>query len=786
MSIILAMLAIALPGLVAGFLNCRCNGKNSRKQMLARWPFYMIMINLLIYGGLYVIGKRNFNFLEMGAKFQVKWLLLGLGIAFFCSRMGVPRLKAGECLDRVKQIFPSALVLTVTYVIFSPSALFLNNINEFHFSYFKIAPIVFVAGFLFLAVLCLLSLCVVEKTQVRYYTALLFGLALGVYLQTNFLNPSLPTLDGTWIDWTAYAAESRVNVLCWALCLLLPLVLAFFQGRVTEKGISLLSWFFSAVQLVTLVVLIFINPVDNPGNFELSKADEFTLGAKDNIVIFVVDSLQASVMEEYLESGAYPGGGLDDFTFFRNAVSGGTPTYLGMTTLMTGVECEPLMQSFQTEAWDDMPLYDYLHDNGYDVRFFTTRDALPGVSDREADNYSILAEGVRIEKPAALGVQLYKLTNFYAMPLCLKRHFILTTETMTDLLKWSLEAYRYDDAAFYQELQEAGDIEISYDKTFRLYHLRGVHAPYILDENLERVEDGCGTEQQALQGNMKEIFLYLDEMKQAGVYDSSMIIIAGDHGRHQDGNLGANPAVLIKRPHESHPIAYSESPVHFRNIPATMAMAVMEDYTEYGPSVYDITEQSDVERLHTITEDVRERNTVDDAWDESAFFCRFIVPQNPMETEKFQIWNPYEINRVSYQMGKKIIFSENEGYARQINYRLYKEGNAAVASNELSICFALTNHPSADLTFHFTYDKIYGEKQDIRIYANGSRIGTVTCTQDMAGSDCMLVIPQDKVSDDLLVLRMVFPNAVTPNQLDRENPDTRVLSVVFDSMWLAE
>lgn len=58
------------------------------------------------------------------------------------------------------------------------------------------------------------------------------------------------------------------------------------------------------------------------------------------------------------------------------------------------------------------------------------------------------------------------------------------------------------------------------------------------------------------------------------------------------------------------------------------------------------------------------------------------------------------------------------------------------------------------------------------------------CTRDDIGKEMVTVIPKDSIRDGLLAVRLVFPNAVTPNQLDRNNPDMRVLSVVFDSMWL--
>lgn len=63
MNAILAILTVSLPGFVAGFLNCRHNGIVNRKKLLVQWAFYCVMINLLLYCGLYVIGKSALVFL---------------------------------------------------------------------------------------------------------------------------------------------------------------------------------------------------------------------------------------------------------------------------------------------------------------------------------------------------------------------------------------------------------------------------------------------------------------------------------------------------------------------------------------------------------------------------------------------------------------------------------------------------------------------------------------------------------------------------------------------------
>ncbi len=209
----------------------------------------------------------------------------------------------------------------------------------------------------------------------------------------------------------------------------------------------------------------------------------------------------------------------------------------------------------------------------------------------------------------------------------------------------------------------------------------------------------------------------------------------------------------------------------------------MDDYSSYGPSMYDITDASDVERMHTIDTPIRNRNSIDDAWDKTVE-CRFIVPLDSEDVAQYKIWNPYRINSIDYKLGEEIDYTANNSYANQINYRLYKENQAAIASNELSICFNLQDTGAKDLVFHYRYSGVYNERQTMHIYANGSKVDTVVCTNTDKFKDDTVVIPGDKIEDGVLILRFVFPNAVTPNQLDRTDGDTRILSVTFAAMRL--
>lgn len=796
----LESMMVILPAVMAAatyrIFHSEVNFKKNWKGMGGLAVFYILGANLFVLGGLELIGLGQFDLFEMNVRFKLKWLVMefafGIVLTLIYGNIRTTLTQRLSLRRQFKKLFPALLFLNVTYAIYTPSSLFLSNINEFAVSYFSILPIIIAAALLLTAAVFLVAVLFTNENTAICSSAFIFALALGIYIQGNFLNPELPSLNGVKVDWSIYARETRVSSIIWGICILGIPLLSYLQKDKAEKLIRYGSFLFSAMQMVSLMVLVLTNPLSDSVNCGFTKEGQFSAGSEENVIVFILDTLQTDSLKEYIMSDAYPDGALDDFVFYEDAVAGAAPTSISMPLLFTGMEYDPgqPLEEYRKTAWQETSFYDDIHAKGYDVRFYThTNDVGEGCTEKIADNYAVTGSHWIGSYPA-FGGQLYKLVNYYLSPQIFKSYFWLSTDALMDLVEEESIKYRIDDVSFYKELKAAGEINTSCEKAFRVYHLNGVHAPCHTDSNVELVGGGNeeAPEQETLQGVMKIVYTYIDGLKTAGVYDNSMIIICGDHGRIEVDSLSANPPILVKRVEEKHPLSYNSAPVHFRNVMASMASCVMEDYSPYGPALWDITEDSDVERMHTVHKVVSNQVKIREPHGDEDYL-RFII-SGKADGGGYRLWNPYDINRISYRMGDKIDFTSDDGYAKEINYRLYKENNAAVASNELSICFDFGEIPlkkfSGDMELHFVYADVRNDSQLMKVYANAEKAGEIVCTRENIGKEQVINISPKELRDEKLALRMVFPGAVTATQLDGSDNDTRVLSVAFTSMWLTQ
>lgn len=186
----LEFIIVVLPGILATVVYRKGHGQLSGnwRKVLAYVLFYTVFINGLIFVGLKFIGMDKFNLLEMSNRFKIKWIVLEIILTVLTARIlrNFSRFHLSDCRKMMKRLFPEALFLVITYAVFAPSSLFLENIDEFSIQYAKILPVILLAALLLALFLNVAAVCLADKKTLHICTAFVFGIALCAYVQGNF------------------------------------------------------------------------------------------------------------------------------------------------------------------------------------------------------------------------------------------------------------------------------------------------------------------------------------------------------------------------------------------------------------------------------------------------------------------------------------------------------------------------------------------------------------------------------------------------------------------------
>jgi|GEM_PF-3776813 len=748
----------------------------------------LVITNLPVWGMLWIVGMRQYNFFSMSCHFLIKWLLLGTGIGIFAVSVWTKIKYEGmkKLWQDMKQIFPVAVFFGITVLVYAPASLYLNNINEFNVAVWKVVPVLGTIGIIGILMIMAIGGGLLKGKGLFFYTACVFAVGLSAYIQGSFLNPQFPDMDGAVIDWNKYQKNNIISSIVWMGLFLTIIGLAIYKTKMIEKGIKYLSYLLIGMQMVSLVVLCFTCRLDITANIRFSKEGEFELSREKNIIVFVIDTLQSDTLQKYIDSEYYQEGMLDDFTFFSNTVAGGASTNVAFPVFLSGNEYDPEQSwgDYAGEVWADNAFFEAMIKRGYDIRLYTDQQTVAGLPEDYAENYTI-TDGAKIEDYTHFLRKLYQLGGFYLAPQAFKPALWMSTEQITDNIDWGDEYYNINNISFYRDMIQENGFELEDNPCFRLYHLWGVHKEFCSDENLKEVTPNSVTEQQVMRGVAKELGIYLKQMKENKLYDQSMIVILGDHGRHEEGNIEANAAMMIKMPGEQHELQYSTAPVSFRNLYATLVEEVEEDSAAHGASVFDVSEDSDVERMHTIYETVMERTGTEFEHYKGSY-ARLII-QGDAGSGNYTEWDPSVINRMEYSVGDVISFlDESDPYADYFSHRFLKMEDGAIIGHEASMCLNLQNYNTKELVLKLKCAEVYGNSQTAKIYVNGHKIGEYEFLQDDTDKEISFVVPVEYIENDRAVIRMVFPKAIMSSKIEKLKQYDRDVAIMLEEIQLEE
>lgn len=679
--------------------------------------------------------------------------------------------------------FPVGLVcaasfLAFTFCVFGPLQMYITNADEFFFSIGDIWWICAIA-FLTLTALTTAAGLLLKGGLRETYGCLLWGIALGLYIQGNFIITDYGAMDGR-TDWSAYEGVSLWNTALWLLCIITPIVLYKILPKVWKSICNYLSFGILAVQVITLCTLLVTADTKPSTEVILTNEGKFRLSKDENILVFVLDAYDAQYFTDFIETyPEYKETILSNFTYYADTVGGGFPTALGMPYILTStVNMKELPYSeYIREGYRSTRLYHTLQEAGYDIGIYTeTKFVSP---EMKGAVINLTGGKKEVSSYQTLAYYLYRFTACRYLPHILKESVWMYSGDFDQAADNSGDVespYVIDDALFYENLKN--EIELQEENNaFRLYHLTGCHTPYTLDAQSRRSSMNTSLEEQQI-GVWNILRNYFEQMKQLDIYDRANIIILADHGQE---NMGQNPLLLIKKGTTARTFTVSDLPVSYSKLHPTILSLIQVNDTG-DKSIFELTKEDNLEGGQDYAAD-RLFYRLEGGQDYAKEYLirgNAAEPANVHETgKKFRMTSTKNSTSNKYILGTLLYFDlrstgnvyVTEGFSHVESAYTWTSGKEAMLE------IPLKKVPTEDLFASISIVQKITGRQRVGVSINGDMLNYYNVTDETLN----FRIPADMLSSENLEIRFDLPDAVSPRELG-QGSDDRTLSLAFFSM----
>ena len=460
-----------------------------------------------------------------------------------------------------RELLMGAVCLNSAFMVyfFSPSELYLGNASEFIVDGAHIlVPMLIMAAAVFGILLLIANLMLfINKKLAQVFCCLMLGGQLASLCQTLFLNGEMKTMDGSEADYESITFFHMADYVIWLVLLLLPLILFVIKcfkpnlGKevlASRTGAFLAAAMF-AMQSAGILSLIAKNGLgksqEDAMPLYFSYKNALDLSADDqNIVVVLTDRLDSHWVKEELELYPELYDMLEGFTFYSDNVSEYYRTFPSVAVMLTDMDYTYQAKTYFELAWAGDTLCSRLKDNGWTVNLipdcgniFSNISQLDGKCDNvvraSEDEYRyVYFEEVGIV-PSMLRLSLSRL-----LPYMMKK---IVVEGMSSSVSNQFVRLKYTDYTHYGFINEESDCHLYHylKNTGITTNAKGkvfsfLHTSFAHDINDELTQEILGYTSEDNHVTIRASYEMIDElftqMKEKGIYDSSTIILAADHG----------------------------------------------------------------------------------------------------------------------------------------------------------------------------------------------------------------------------------------------------------------
>lgn len=507
-----------------------------------------------------------------------------------------------------KYILALLVVFTLAFMglIFGPTEIFMGNYRELEFIYQEFGG-TFIGAAVAISIVVSALISILPEKIYKLVLTFISSVVLAAYVQSMFLNRGLEQLGVTAEGYNPDKRVSVINAIIWFGIMIAMGGVIHFKNKCCKKILSTVCGFLLLIQLVAFSTLFLTAEASafeyTEEGIGLDMSEQLTVSSRENILVLCLDTVPNEWWEE--TGRMYPDMqvALKDFTYYNNADSCYWGTFPSVLHVLTGNEfdVEKGMADYFVESWDNEKTNSYfelLKKNDYKVNLFITQEediigqnSLEILSGKVSNITDSLTYG-RVVNYGLLYETLVKMSCYRYAPNVIKPLFNVTNEQYESIVTLPERDMAYANCDYYAKLLSEGIKVTDESNYFSFTLLNGAHE-FVNDENCKRVKDPSDRNK-TIKGITVMLSEYILQLQEAGVYDNSTIIIMSDHGTMYN----AQPIFFIKKPNEQHDeLQVTNAPISYREIVPTIVQLLGEDYTEYGQSIYEFTENQWRERV---------------------------------------------------------------------------------------------------------------------------------------------------------------------------------------------
>ena len=713
----------------------------------------------------------------------------------------------------IKNSIPPLLLIVLNFYYFGTFSIYISNSSEFLTSYFQIAYLLFLPALATIIIL-LIPLIILRPSFRELYLILTFALGVLSYLHGNILLWDYGVLDGNDLDlsnnWRAWSDA--------AIWIALFTVFIYFRRKII-KNVVTISSLLIVIQLTTAVVNYFQSPINLLPSNNYEYTDSLTEFSKNgNVIHIILDAFQADIFDELQSENPTFKNLLSGFTFFKNATTSSAVTYLSVPASLSSKEFQNKqpISDYLDETLRGDNLYSLLHENSYEIDV-STPVAWNKPNTIFKNYYRIPAPYSNKKQNLSISLTIFDLSIFRQVPHFLKS-LVYNSQTWLFSSNFSktpeLKFEHFSHTAFLDDLSSSMTSS-NRAPVYKFIHLVTPHAPMVSDKN-------CDFPKKALpynRNNFKQqafcafqsIEYFIINLKKNDLYDSSLILIHGDHGggveffmqNHKGETINSRdshlklwgaplPLVLVKPPHESGPLRISNNEVQLSDIPTTISNLLDLKNNFQGRHMYRTDDGTSIERRYYWSTTHRNDASANDYYD---YLYTYKVYGSVFKEDS---WSAGETlissildDNLPYSWGSPITFGK-KGISKRYQVKgwsptssdfiTWNSGESATLKLDLP-----TPNKNVELVVNVKPFIAHGklDSQRVKVYIEQNLAGEWIVKNPLFHEETMIISKELFQKSGSTEIQFVFPDAKSPSELG-VNKDLRKLSLAFSSILFRE